>query len=187
MTERAKITTVASHVYYKAEGKYRNEGFNNPGNYRNIRAPWIYRIGKTNSYYAKDGPYKAGVATEVGRWPLNKNGYLRYSWKEKYAGFMRLWRPEDLQAAILAADYSHYDSRIYWRKSLQSEGTSGDPDKNAQVDRDRGGYPSFFTDSFGQGGVNSNPGMPDYGLQNAGDQDDRGRRRNWQAGHRQFL
>ena len=162
-----------AHVYYKAEGKYRNEGYNNPGNYRNIRAPWIYRIGKTNSYYAKDGPYQAGVATEVGRWPLNQHGNLRYTWKEKYAGFMRLWRPEDLQAAILAADYSHYDSRIYWRKSLQSEGTAGNPVNNAQVDRDRGGYPSFFTDSFGQGGVNSNPGMPDYGLQNAGVQDDR--------------
>lgn len=79
---------------------------------------------------------------------------------------MRLWRPEDLQAAIQAADYGLYDSKIYWRDPVSYN--------SAMADRNRGGYPSFFTDSFGEGGINdNNPGMPDYGLQNAGGDDGR--------------
>ena len=162
-------------VYYYSEAKYRDGGYDNPNNYRNIRAPWIYKIGKTNSYYGKGSLYKAGMATDSGHWPLgppgaNYSGRQRWEWRDDYAGYMRLWRPEDLQAAIQAADYNMYNSRIYWRKPRESNG----PDEvRGQVERNRGGYPSFFTDSFGEGGIgDSNPGMPDYGLQSAGDGDE---------------
>ena len=148
----------------------------------NIRAPWIYRIGDKDNYYGSEkwrsgGNYIGkGPATMYG-WPVSFGpehdggpGFI-----DNYRGFMRLWRPEDLNAALtleLTPDLS-----FYYRDPKNNYPTNqskiSDSTNNA-------GFPSFTTDSFGEGNLvtpageagmdyiaNGDPGMPDYGLQDA--------------------
>ena len=134
----------------------------------NIRAPWIYRIGEADNHW--DGPnglYRTGVSTDYG-W--QKYGMGNEGWKNEYAGFMRLWRPEDLNRAIFAL---YKNINFYTRKPV-GDGPAG-------LAGGQAGFPSFSTDSFGQGNLATRPRpnqdpdlyrvnrppMPDWGLQEA--------------------
>jgi len=149
----------------------------------NIRPPWIYRIGDKDNYYGSEKWRSGGnyigksPATNYG-WPVsfgpefdNGPGFI-----DNYRGFMRLWRPEDLNAALtleLTPDLSFYyrDPKGNW--PMDNALATANSTNNA-------GFPSFTTDSFGEGNlvtpageagmdhiVNEKPGMPDYGLQDA--------------------
>ena len=93
----------------------------------NVNAPWIYRIGGWDNYYK--GP------------------------EDKYVGegFMRLWRPEDLDAAIAASagQARGHGNKFYYRKAKVETATTLS-------------LPQVFTDSFGE-----QNGPADYGYQNA--------------------
>ena len=94
--------------------------------FRNVRAPWIYRLGgDTKTYEPHQTPgYYMGPDAQSGR---------------AGNGFMRLWRPEDLDAALRAYDR---DEKFWHRKP---------------TDKDSRKY-GIVNDSFGQP-------APDYGYQ----------------------
>ena len=148
-------------THYEDGMDYLNGGWDNPNGYKNAILPWVYNLGGRETYYAQETA-RFGIATISGHWPQTNSDGRTQHWMPSDVGFLRLWRPEDLQAAIQTADLGMYNSTIIWR---QPKGDVSDPKRSWN----RGGYPSFYTDSFGQGdvGINSNPGMPDYGLQSA--------------------
>ena len=156
-----------------------------------IRPPWIYRIGSVeengsgfvDKYYGSHfwpsgGEYRTGMATEFG-WATWNSGDGQFKWKNSFRGFMRLWRPEDLSAALrLLAEGN--DS--FYHRTPPSNSERGHYPVDHFTYEGPGkvsGFPSFITDSFGEGnlaipkdqadadkGVTViSPAMPDYGLQ----------------------
>ena len=122
---------------------YQTTGISDTG--QPIRAPFVYKIKLSQdhqNYYGKTSPYES-IPTA-----LDNLGSRGDDGRDE--GFMRLWRPEDLQMAITAAEMGN-DWHFLWRKK-PSFGFAKD-----------GGYPSFLTDSFGIRSPGT--GGPDYGLQ----------------------
>jgi hypothetical protein len=112
--------------------------------FRNIRAPWIYKIGKEGSSYVYDG-FQSG-----GRGYPRQNDYYKQNEKDSY-GYMRFWRPEDLDAAIGA----HRAGRSFYTRKANGENLNP-----------RGiGHVSFLTDSMGIGKPEGGELGPDYGYQ----------------------
>ena len=149
----------------------------------NIRAPWIFRLGNQDNYYrGPRGLYRAGISRPANLgwpdfWPAFKD------WKDEYAGFMRIWRPEDLSQAFIAALANEIYTRVPMNNAVDVVGNGGEP-KLKTPNRNAGGYPSFYTDSFGEGSIatiqlvdvaggqeyqftRELPPMPDWGLQEA--------------------
>ena len=149
----------------------------------NIRAPWIFRLGNQDNYYrGPRGLYRAGISRPANlgwpdTWPAFKD------WKDEYAGFMRIWRPEDLSQAFIAALANEIYTRVPMNNAVDVVGNGGEP-KLQTPNRNAGGYPSFYTDSFGEGSIatiqlvdvaggqeyqftRELPPMPDWGLQEA--------------------
>jgi len=124
----------------------------------NIRAPWIYRIGgRLNG--ASNDPYYAGPDDKY----LTAGGNRT---EGRYGGWMRLWRPEDLNAAL---DAFNTDRTIYYRETHGPESNNYASDHNLRLPN-----ALFSTDSFGE-----TTGPVDYGYSNAfttngGDKDDSG-------------
>ena len=96
---------------------------------------------------------------------------------------MRIWRPEDLSQAFIAALANEIYTRVPMNNAVDVVGNGGEP-KLKTPNRNAGGYPSFYTDSFGEGSIatiqlvdvaggqeyqftRELPPMPDWGLQEA--------------------
>jgi hypothetical protein len=121
----------------------------------NIRAPWVFRIGDKDNYYRgvnedysrKGGEYAEGQNPNrvIKTWGPNDTGEPTVNSE----GFMRLWRPEDLDF-LIGAKENGID--FYWRSPTNITA--------------RGGAPrSFAVDSFGKKGTLG--AALDYGYQSA--------------------
>ena len=119
-----------NYVWYKSKDMYGGE-INPTGRY-NVVLPWIYRIGAPDvtGFYPRD-QHPWGNNYEWAPNPAGLSGTI--DGPGGHIGFMRMWRPEDLDAIIGALAR---DIPIYYRELDDDNSTAG-------------GYVSFYTDSFG--------------------------------------
>ena len=120
--------------YYEDYNRYKNSD-----GLHTVRAPWIYKLPGTSGYYkGPNDQYKTNETLS----------------KEKQ-GFMRLWRPEDLDAAL---QQKINNSPIFYRSPYFVQNVREGFKVSTQQ--------AFFTDSFGQ-----QSGRVDYGYNNAYNKD----------------
>ena len=139
-TNKAVRQFVPHYGFNMSNGSYEDYNeYKNRGGLQTVRAPWIYKIQEGDDYYrGPKGEYETNETLDSSK-----------------QGFMRLWRPQDLDAAIAAKANNR---RIFYRSPQRAH----DLRKGFKVSTQQ----AFFTDSFGE-----QSGRVDYGYDYAYNKD----------------